>query len=242
MLEKRLIAVPPQALAADGGTDGSIIVADTSLFKVKQEVILTATSLPNLDNVEIKRINGPTQMVVGPKNGNILATTNVSAYTVALNASIFANEQKRPSIPLEEIVRAVYEEEPTVAIRTIPVDEFGNEYTESNRFPVDATISLTPVKPDQHHIFNVNVSTAGVEQVVLLPAGTEIFSIMVRSNKAIKLQYTFTAGESGTKFITIMPGVRKEFSGVGFNLAKPLYFQLSSTDVGGTIVEVEAWT
>ena len=46
MLEKRFIAVPPQLLIADGTANGIVTVANTRLFKVKQEVVLTAISLP----------------------------------------------------------------------------------------------------------------------------------------------------------------------------------------------------
>jgi hypothetical protein len=127
MLEKRLAAILPQSFTTNGGTDGTITVADASLFKVKQEVILKANTLSNLDTIEVKRVLSPTQLAVGPKSGNIDTRSDVSAYTVALNASIFANEQKRPSIPMEETVRAVYEEEPTVAQRSILVDKIGRK-------------------------------------------------------------------------------------------------------------------
>ena len=65
---------------------------------------------------------------------------------------------------------------------------------------------------------------------------------MVRSNKAIRLQYTFTANESGTKFITVMPGVRKEINNVSIIGPTSLYFQLNSVENSGTIVEIETWS
>lgn len=127
MLEKRFIAVSPQLFTADGVANGVITVANTRLFKVKQEVVINATSLPTLDTLEIKRINNGNQMVVGPRGANINSVQDVSAYTVALGANIFANEQKRPSIPFEESTRAVYEEEPTVATRSVLVDALGEK-------------------------------------------------------------------------------------------------------------------
>ncbi len=151
MLEKRLVAVPPQSFTADGGADGIITIADTRPFKVKQEVILTANTLPNLDDVEVKRVISPTQLAVGPKKGNIDTRTDVSAYTVALSGAISANEQKRPSIPLEESTRAVYEEEPTVAWRSMLVDKFGREYRPDNPFPVqlsDGSINIGTVNAE----------------------------------------------------------------------------------------------
>jgi hypothetical protein len=136
MLEKRLLAVSPQLFIVDGGTDGLVTVGDTSLFKVKQEIIIAADTLQNLDNLEIKKIVDSTTMYVGPKGGSINARINISAYTVFLNAKIFANEQKRPSIPFEEFTRAVYDEEPVVANRTISVDKYGEYYTIDNPLPV----------------------------------------------------------------------------------------------------------
>jgi hypothetical protein len=241
MLEKRFIAVPPQIFIADGGVNGIITIVDTSLFKVKQEVVITGVSLPILDTVEVKRVISSTQMVIGPRGANINSVTNMSAYTVALGSAIFANEQKRPSIPLEEHERANYEEEPVVADRVILVDEMGDKYNGTNRFPVEATVNLTASKPNTHTIFNKLVTTANTEVSIILPARTEIITIMVRSNKAIRLQYSFTFGESGTRYVTVMPGVRKEITGIGLSTVTPLYFQLSLTEVGGNIVEVETW-
>lgn len=137
MLEKRLPAVPPQSFEADGTTDGKITVFNSSLFKVKQQVTLTASSLAPLD-LEVKRITDINTIYVGPIKGNIDARENISAYTMVLSAAIFANEQKRPSVPVEEISRAVYEEEPVVATRVIPVDRLGNQISEDNPVPVQA--------------------------------------------------------------------------------------------------------
>jgi hypothetical protein len=137
-LEKRLEAVPAQLFTANGTIDGLITVADATEYKVKQEVYLSASSLPDLDKIEIKSVISATQMYVGPKGGNIDARIDISVYTVALGAAITANLQNRPNIPEQHIPRAVYEEEPTVAIRVFPVDELGNDYTASNPFPVSA--------------------------------------------------------------------------------------------------------
>lgn len=149
MLEKRLVAVPPQLFTANGGVDGSIIVEDTSLFKVKQEVVIAADTVSNLDQIEIKRIVSPTTMHVGPKGGNIDSRVDLSFYTTTLNAKIFANEQKRPSIPFEEFTRAVYEEEPTVSFRSVLVDKHGNKIDDNHPLPsklIDSSVNSTPVE------------------------------------------------------------------------------------------------
>jgi hypothetical protein len=163
MLEKRFYAVPPQPFTADGTVNGVVTIAGNAcfLFKVKQKVILTATGLPNL-LLEIKEIDGNDNIQVGPiagtlnvnnnpniqsQNTGISARTNISAYTVGLNAAIFADEQKRPSIDNIEIVRAVYSEEPTCAQRGILVDDCGDTYNATNPFPVafDGTVTIGDV-------------------------------------------------------------------------------------------------
>lgn len=148
MLEKRFAAVPPQLFASNGTTNGVVTIADTSLFKVKQQVIITASALPNLDKIEVKHVISPTQMIVGPRTGPINSFTDVSAYTTAGTAFIFANEQLRPTITADDFERAVYEEEPTVAKRVILVDKFGNKIDDSNPLPVDVEVVVSDVKVD----------------------------------------------------------------------------------------------
>jgi hypothetical protein len=147
MLEKRLKSVPPQSFTADGTANGRITVGNATSYKVKQQVFISADGLPNLE-LEIKHVDSANVIYVGPRNGSINTREDISAYTVALNAKIGANEQKRPSVPYEEINRAVYEEEPTVALRTIPVDRLGNPYTSINpqQVSMDAEDSFGRIK------------------------------------------------------------------------------------------------
>jgi len=156
MLEKRFYAVPPQLFTADGTTNGVIAIAANAcnLFKVKQKIYISAAGLPDLI-LEIKEIDNEENIQVGPlsgtftPNGNsgISARTDISAYTVALGAAIFADEQKRPSIDSIEIVRATYQEEPTCAVRSVIVDECGNVIDDTNPLPVafDGTVSIGDV-------------------------------------------------------------------------------------------------
>lgn len=138
--EKRFAAVPTQIFTANGGANGSVSIADTSLFKVKQQVVITATGQQNLE-LEVKKVLSPTSMIVGPITGSINTFTDISAYTTAASANIFANEQKRPTIIDHEFERAVYEEEPAVAKRVILVDQFGNKYDDDNPLPTSATFT-----------------------------------------------------------------------------------------------------
>lgn len=137
MYEKRFAAVSPQLFTVDGSSAGQLTIADTRLFKVKQKVIIKADSLPNIE-LEVKRIDSINVMYVGSDSGNIDFRTDISAYTVALNAAVFANEQKRTNIPEQEIERLTYEEEPTVARRVTIVDPLGDLVSEKNPLPVAA--------------------------------------------------------------------------------------------------------
>lgn len=140
MYEKRFGAVSPQSFTADGTGNGVVTLANATLFKVKQEVRLNATALPQLE-LEVKSVESITQLIVGPRGGNIKATINISQYTTAAGASIDAPEQKRTPIDYAEIMRAVYDEEPTVALRNVLVDKLGNKIDENNPLPTTATIS-----------------------------------------------------------------------------------------------------
>ena len=127
MLEKSLIAVPAQVFTADGDINGNIFIVDTTLFKVGQIVIVSAIGQVNLQ-LEVKRINSVTNMVVGPATGNQLDVIDISAYTVASSAYVLAFEQNRPLIPIDQITRYTYEEEPVVANRVILVDKLGSAF------------------------------------------------------------------------------------------------------------------
>lgn len=140
MYEKRFAAVPAQVFTADGGADGSVTIANTSLFKVKQRVNISAIGQTNIE-VEVKRVVSSTVMIVGPTTGNINTFSNLTVYTVAASAQVFANEQKRPQISADDFERAVYEEEPTVAKRVVLVDEFGNKFNEDNPLPTSSTFT-----------------------------------------------------------------------------------------------------
>lgn len=149
MYEKRFKAVPPQFFTSDGDIYGKITVAADAcgLFKVKQQVVITANTLPNL-NLEIKRIDGPNIIYLGPHPGNINDRTDMSAYTVALSSAIYAIEQPRTSVPEEQVERLTYEEEPTVARRVVIVDQCGDKVNTDNPLPVtiDGTVNIADIR------------------------------------------------------------------------------------------------
>jgi len=147
-VEKKWLAVTATPLTADGTSLGIVTVANTEGFKVKGTAFLAANTLPVIQ-VQIQRVISPTQMIVGPIGSTPSPSNfiNVSAYTVALNATIGFPEQDKNNIPDKDHYIAVYEGDPTVADRVIPVDQYGQKYTKANTFPVniipDTQISFT---------------------------------------------------------------------------------------------------
>lgn len=142
-VEKRWLAVGPIALTAPGQTDGRVTVATSLGFKVKMVVRLSDTVLPAL-SLEVKRVISSTQLELGPIGTPITTRSDLSSYSAT--SSLFAQEQPRNSIPLQEIDRAIYEEEPTVAERVTLIDPYGDFYTNSNPLPINASISVGYVK------------------------------------------------------------------------------------------------
>jgi hypothetical protein len=124
-LERSWSAIPARSFTSDGTDSGKVTISSTKNFKVKQQVVIKATSLPDL-LLEVKRVISSTELLVGLK-GNIKLRTNISAYTTILSASISAPEQERPSISPADYERFVIEEEPTLAKRVILVDSLGNK-------------------------------------------------------------------------------------------------------------------
>lgn len=138
-----------QSFVLNGGSDGLVTVASTKKFKVKASVLITATSLPTL-TLEIKEVINSTQMIVGMA-GNIKLTSDVSLYTVALNAQIEQPKQPRPQVHIDDQNMATYEQEPTLARRSVLVDEFGNFYDTDNPFKVqlsDGSINIGSVNAE----------------------------------------------------------------------------------------------
>lgn len=134
-IERRLYAVPSQLLTANGQANGLISLPDSTLFKVKQ-VIFIASSTQSPVELEVKRVDDFTSIWIGPKSGPIDARFDAAAFLVADGAFIFANEQPRPGVPEQVIPRAVFEEEPALAIRSIAVDKLGNPWSAANPMPV----------------------------------------------------------------------------------------------------------
>jgi hypothetical protein len=135
--EKRYLPIPPQLFTADGTNTGTITILNTYSFKVGQLVILKSNTQSGL-KVKIQKVISETQLIV--INIDEAVTTknklDISMFLLADTATVELLEDKRPVIDLNEIQRQVYEEEPTVALRSHSVDWLGRPYDKSNPLPV----------------------------------------------------------------------------------------------------------
>lgn len=151
--ERMYLTIPPTALTADGTVEGVISIANTYCFKVGQCVLFKqgATFL----KAKIKQILSETQFIVIDMSESV--TTNkkldMSGFLAGSTVELMGNakERKRPVIDLLEIQRAVYEEEPTVALRSHLVDWLGRSYDTTNPMPVqlsDGSINIGTVNAE----------------------------------------------------------------------------------------------
>lgn len=148
-IEKKLRAVSPQLLTANGSQYGLVQVASIRGFFAKQQIVLKSSTQPNI-TLEVKRFESLTSFYVGLK-GHIDNRADVSAYIVADGATIEAALQDRPGIIEEQISRASHVEEPILAKRVIAVDDTGEYYSTSNPFPVrlsDGSINIGTVNAE----------------------------------------------------------------------------------------------
>jgi hypothetical protein len=133
MAQERKWTHVAQSLTANGNQRGIITVADVAGFYVKQAVVLSSATM-SPTSFEIKRIDGTTDIHVGPK-GSIDARADVSGFLVIDGAVITAFEQAKVSIKKEDQDAATYETSPILARRVIPVDQYGKFYSNSNPLP-----------------------------------------------------------------------------------------------------------
>jgi len=152
-IERKWLSVAPIPLTANGTQFGVVTVANTAGFKVKGQAVLSAN--PNLVlAVQIQRVNSPTQMVVGPIGSTPSPANfiNISAFTTAANAVIAFSEQDKNRIKSDDIDQAVYEADPTVAIRSVLVDQYGSMFDSTvdahgvTRLAVDSEVTVNTVQ------------------------------------------------------------------------------------------------
>lgn len=241
-VEKRWARIPAQLISSNGTVDGHIGVPNSLIFKVKQKVIISSNTITAPFLLEIKKINSLTDMELGPVSGDINIRTDLTSVLTADSAIIFYDTQTRATISWEDIRRAVYEEEPTVALRTILVDALGDKYSAANPFPVDASInvdnlSVDITNPGNPTTYNIAVPDANTEQSFTFPIKTKRFSMRIRGGEA-KIQISYVSGESGTIYFTNEMG--NIYNSGDIDPVDPLtvYFQCSKDN---KIIEIQSW-
>ena len=245
MFEKSWLAVAPQLFTSNGVDGGYITVADTAGFRVKAQVVISATGQPDL-TLQLKRVLSKTQLVVGPLNSAIDNTKiNLTAYTLAAGAFIYQNQQPRVTITPADIIQSVYEQEPVCAIRTENVDQYGNPYDKNNPMPIifDGTVSVGEVEvigsngnilePNADGSINVNIqpSTSNTNQVknifgtaAAVPSGatTTIVQYTVPLNKIAILERSVASGENIGAFTILInnavQSIQRTYYAGGFNV------------------------
>jgi len=236
MFEKRWAAIAPQLFTTDGQANGKIELADTAFFKVKQKIIITANGEPNLE-LEVKAVVSDKILYVG-KYGSIAFRSDLSAYTLAKAASIFAEEQVRSGITADEIRRARFDEEPTVADRSVLVDKYGRYFDDSNPVPIEGTISIadgSSVKTPT--ITNITFAFANTEQVIVIPSDTKRFRLQVRGGLS-KCKFSYSVGQSGVTYMSIDYGNSYSEDGLDLLGNLNLYVQVSKTN---QVIELITW-
>lgn len=242
--EKRLKAVPLQLFTANGTSLGQITVADASLFKVKQQVVLNS-SAAGLLRLEVKRVDSKTILFVGPisdhqHKSSILERTDVSAYLVADGASLSADEQKRPSIPEQEIERLTYEEEPVVARRVTLVDENGDKYTDANPLPVDANVVIGGVNVDLDAFSIAPDSTLAVGSEDGTPTGTRHVIRVAGDGSVLARNYSNLVPEPKTKIDILSRNINGDITVARFYNGVTTICDLNlSYDSNGDLLSVE---
>jgi hypothetical protein len=131
-IEQKWPAVAPQLFTANGSQHGVIKVESAAGFKVKQKVVVSAVGQDILQ-LQVKRVIGPDTIIVGPapnaqtQNKNSLTMyADLTAYTVAASAHIYAEEQDKAKLKPDDILQAVYRQEPGTTIGVEIDDQYGN--------------------------------------------------------------------------------------------------------------------
>lgn len=239
--EKTLLAVPAQLLLTDGGKYGQVRIQSTLGYKLKQKVILESNTTTHKP-LEVKAVLDTQNMILGPLTASLSDTADLTSYTLATNSTLRADPQDRQAIPPDKFWRAVFEESPTVAIRTFQVDSYGNPYTLDNPFPVDATLNVSELNVDIKNpglpsIANVETGPADEEISFTFPVNTKRFQMKVRNGDA-KLKIAFSAGDTEDNYFTNEMGNIFQSGDVDPAYPYTVYFRCSKAN---KVIEILSW-
>lgn len=98
-------------------------------------------------------------------------------------------------------------------------------------------VTTTFALPNSHKVYNItSPGTANTEFSQVLTG--HVKKLIIRVRGLAKLQYTFTALESGTKFITVRAATVQAIDGVDI-ISGTIYMQVNAIS---QVVEIEEWT
>lgn len=148
--EKRYLEISPKSFTTDGTNSGVVTISSTYRFKVGMFVVIKSSTQPSF-RVKIQRVISDTQFIVIAEKDAITTKNrlDISMYTVVDTATVEILEEKRPVIDINEIHRQVYEEEPTVALRSHSVDWLGRSYSPTNPLPVETAVPELSLRFDK---------------------------------------------------------------------------------------------
>jgi hypothetical protein len=238
-IERLWVTISPITFSTNGGADGTVTIPDVCGFKVKQKVVISAISLPDLV-LEVKRVVSATKLIVGPivTTGKMIARQNLSTYTTALLANIRAEEQPKVRIPPADIIQAAYEQEPTLAHRVMAVDCIGDPWGKDNPLPILGTFIASSDAPTVQEVQNIPFAAANTEYTITLPDDTKRYQIRVRDDAA-KGRIAFVAGETATDYWTLTRGTIIDSYVMNLPISSTIYMRL---DKPSQVVEVMSWT
>lgn len=140
MVSERIwAAIVAQPFTAGGTTLGVATIASTLGYKVNMVATLRHPT-NGVMQVIVASVPSTTQLQLAPVTPTP-GPFDISAWDTL--TTIEAPQQPRPTIPQSDIARAVYEEAPTVAMRSHLVDEDGDHVNASNPLPVTGTLSVS---------------------------------------------------------------------------------------------------
>jgi hypothetical protein len=234
-IEKLWETVPTQLFVTNGGVGGQATIISTVGVKVKQKIFIGSNTQPQIQ-LEVKSVLNETDLILGPIGAPIRgagSTIDLSLYTTADNSYFRADSQVRPSIVFSDVNRAVYEEEPTVAIRTFNVDHLGRRYSIQNPLPVQVSNSQSPT------IFNLDATVADGEYSYVLPTSTKQFTIKDRAGDAkIRLSYAVGGTADGQVYETIKMGNTHQVTNINTTPGFTIYVR---SNKGSRVFEIVSW-
>lgn len=186
-IERSWVGIPTQLFTIDGGQYGQVSVPTTEGIKVKQKVFVGSNTQPPVQ-LEVKRVINTTDILLGPIGPEMKKYSDLRLYLTSANAFLRIDEQERPKIVPDAFWRAVYDEEPTVALRTTLVDAYGNRFTKSNPIPVqlsDGSINIGTVNANLEVQLSDKESAPGENDYDIVRIGNGINQLGINADGSI---------------------------------------------------------